>query len=658
MTIPKLTPYTGQVANPDGSQTQTEFTQNMFDQLSYEAQLATQLDATIDGMNNAVDEVEANAVSAENSANAAEAAASSAGYQGLWPDTGGSALKGEVWQTQVGGTPTGEYFIALQDTSSDPVNDNVNWKAQNNHATLTNRDAVGAHQASAISYDEESSEDFMEGLRLSNASILSNICRKDGANIVITGDSLSYNHQDFDPTPRGTAQSCHVGMRSWSFMLRDIIHKQDQWFKSFDEFELGYVRESSLVSYNSASTPQIFPFGGRIATLSALPAENEVFTFQYKHSGESDTAYLVLIGDPSGLSCTYSVTVDGGSQVNSTTKVSTADFQGRRLIFLPLSVPNDGKLHTLRIYNFAQAADSPDASGRCQLNLVGMTSKYTNVHLTGVGGFSAGDLLTQWDSRAVNKNPDALIMIVGANDAYDGDSVETYKANLLQLINRVKEVKPHCEFLLMSTPGTNQDSAFSVPDETSKRLNAAMKQFCSENRCHFFDIYNFFDSTDRENFRYDHIHFNRDGNAALCRSLCTLIGLEKSVEDTEPNYSLVSQQIVQNPKYTGSSIIANPSTSLPHDYVVGDKTGSLGVVKSATSTDGVVVRVTFREKLESLNSVTISSWDFNSEKLTPVIVGYGDDWVEFKVVRADGLSTVTTSDYSGLRTDLNFLVSY
>lgn len=131
MTIPKLTPYTGQVANPDGSQTQTEFTQNMFDQLSYEAQLATQLDATIDGMNNAVDEVEANAVSAQNSANAAEAAAASAGYQGLWPDTGGSALKGEIWQTQVGGTPTGEYYTALQDTSIDPVGDNVNWKVQN-----------------------------------------------------------------------------------------------------------------------------------------------------------------------------------------------------------------------------------------------------------------------------------------------------------------------------------------------------------------------------------------------------------------------------------------------------------------------------------------------------------------------------------------------
>lgn len=129
MTIPKLTPYTGEVANPDGSQTQSEFTTNMFNQLSYEANLATELDATIDGMNNAVDEVSQNAAIAKNSANAAEAAASSADYQGLWPDTGGSAEKGDTYQTQVGGTPTGEYYTALQNTSVDPVGDNVNWKA-------------------------------------------------------------------------------------------------------------------------------------------------------------------------------------------------------------------------------------------------------------------------------------------------------------------------------------------------------------------------------------------------------------------------------------------------------------------------------------------------------------------------------------------------
>lgn len=50
------------------------------------------------------------------------------GYKGLWPDTGGSSLKGETWQTQVGGNPTGRYYTALQETTIDPVNDDDNWR--------------------------------------------------------------------------------------------------------------------------------------------------------------------------------------------------------------------------------------------------------------------------------------------------------------------------------------------------------------------------------------------------------------------------------------------------------------------------------------------------------------------------------------------------
>ncbi|AUR97676.1 coil containing protein [Vibrio phage 1.243.O._10N.261.54.B5] len=66
---------------------------------------------------------------AEQSATDAQDAADSIGrYQGLWPDSGGSADKGDTYQTQVSGTPTGQYFTALQNTTVDPVSDDVNWR--------------------------------------------------------------------------------------------------------------------------------------------------------------------------------------------------------------------------------------------------------------------------------------------------------------------------------------------------------------------------------------------------------------------------------------------------------------------------------------------------------------------------------------------------
>ncbi len=76
-----------------------------------------------------IDGAEAAAAAAAASAAAAEAAVSGLDYQGLWPDSGGSANKGDTYQTQIGGVGTGQYFTALQNTTVEPVGDDVNWRA-------------------------------------------------------------------------------------------------------------------------------------------------------------------------------------------------------------------------------------------------------------------------------------------------------------------------------------------------------------------------------------------------------------------------------------------------------------------------------------------------------------------------------------------------
>lgn len=64
-------------------------------------------------------------------------------YRGLWPDTGGSANKGETWQTQVEGTPTGQYFTALQNTTAYPIGDDVNWRE------VVSRSNIGSQEVTA-----------------------------------------------------------------------------------------------------------------------------------------------------------------------------------------------------------------------------------------------------------------------------------------------------------------------------------------------------------------------------------------------------------------------------------------------------------------------------------------------------------------------------
>lgn len=119
MTIPTITPYTGGVANPDGSQTQTEFTQNMFDQLSYEAQLASELNATVNATNATASEVEGNASIAQNSADTAQAAAN---FEGGFTVGVTSAVKGKSYLYN------DNVWLCLQNTTTTPSSGNSAWK--------------------------------------------------------------------------------------------------------------------------------------------------------------------------------------------------------------------------------------------------------------------------------------------------------------------------------------------------------------------------------------------------------------------------------------------------------------------------------------------------------------------------------------------------
>ncbi|CAM0030385.1 tail spike protein [Vibrio phage K121] len=85
---------------------------------------------------------------AQSATDAQDAANSIGRYQGLWPDSGGSALKGDTYQTQVSGVETGKYFTALQNTTVDPIDDDVNWRA-----ILSNQSLGGltSYQAANVS---------------------------------------------------------------------------------------------------------------------------------------------------------------------------------------------------------------------------------------------------------------------------------------------------------------------------------------------------------------------------------------------------------------------------------------------------------------------------------------------------------------------------
>lgn len=237
MTIPKITPYSGGVANPDGSQTQTEFTQNMFDQLSYEAELSTELNNTIDGINDTAIQVDADATSASQSASAAEAAASGLNYQGLWPDTGGIANKGDTYQTQASGTPTGQYFTALQNTTVDPVGDDVNWRE------VVSVDTVSSY--SGLSYP--STEDMINGVPVS--ARVGEICSDGDRSWERIAVSVPASISDFKELTKTNAERMgFFAGHNITHLIIDFMNSNEDFVLDLDPVE--YDVDENLPYYN------------------------------------------------------------------------------------------------------------------------------------------------------------------------------------------------------------------------------------------------------------------------------------------------------------------------------------------------------------------------------------------------------------------------
>lgn len=119
MSIPTIPVYTGGVANPDGSQDQQEFTTNMFNQLSYEAELAPSLNNTVNEMNTVSGQVDTNAAIAQNSADSAQAAAN---FEGEFVVGVTSAEKGKSYSYN------GEVWLCLQNTTTAPSQGASEWR--------------------------------------------------------------------------------------------------------------------------------------------------------------------------------------------------------------------------------------------------------------------------------------------------------------------------------------------------------------------------------------------------------------------------------------------------------------------------------------------------------------------------------------------------
>ena len=355
---------------------------------------------------------------------------------------------------------------------------------------------------------------------------LSWLITKDGNKIVITGDSLSFNAYDF-PANGNDAYTQVPGLMSWSFMLRDFIHRADPWFEHADQLDYIGSNGGGVITANSASA-YTAPFNNRYVGIGGTGASSEVFFMKRVNNEQTGKMVLHCMSNPNpdgDCLCDVSYSLH---PYTSTTLVGTLDaragtnFQG----FEPFSfdVPCGATSNApvkIIFNNFRLRDGSAIPSGDRRFFMLGAASKNTPVHLTGRGSWTAANLYADFTNRIGQYAPDLLIMITGANDR-SLTTKEGWAENMVNIINATRAIKPYCQIVCLGPmPASNAGYA---PNEliggvTMSEFLEYGRKAVTEAGATWFDNYGLFRGVDPAVWRFDNVHMTRRGNKILFDSL-------------------------------------------------------------------------------------------------------------------------------------------
>lgn len=481
--------------------------------------------------------------------------------------------------------------------------------------------------------------------------------------VVITGDSLSYNHQDFDATARAEATDCYPGMNSWSFLIRDALLRNDKFFKHADE--VPYLLGDGPANLGNFDTgPYISPFNGRFQLFRAT-AQAQKIRFVHRHYGPQNKLYAWFCKNPSSAGCSFRIEV--GSYSSSLTQVDVwntggttlADpYQGRELHFVEIpNVPNDGSWQYITLTNFIGTSASPHSTHR-DVIFCGFSSSFVNVKLTGKGSQSSKWLADNLAARVTTYAPDLAIIIIGANDGWAGNpqglqTVQDYQTNLNTIIDGIRAAKSTAQVLLISPPLTNESV---VTNATMRRYISKAREVAAIKNIAFLDLEEFFASTPPSVYRFDSIHFSKQGNEMLARKIASMILPSSDIESgyLEPTFSVGANQYAypESPKtriYAPWNGSAFPLTVLSTD-------SALSPVVSVTKENDYTIRVTFGLSIKIVTNVNIRQFDANAlQKITVSPQNYYDGYMLFQLRKQDG-SQLVAGDWTTYSSSLKFII--
>lgn len=306
--------------------------------------------------------------------------------------------------------------------------------------------------------------------------------------VVITGDSLSFNAFGYPSgwpvSGSGYATDNPFGLSSWAHLLRDVMAFASPAFTPASELvmatdaKVSYVVFSNAHKYGLNQRPILLDFTNNLSGVAKI---------KHPYSGNKS---LVFSYAPAADAVSFKV--DGVSYNN---KSPDGKYQGGGYFFV--NCKSDAVISDV----------SPlSGSGNAILPFYGAHQREVSVpYLTGKGGYTSGQILGEINSLVSDYDPDCIIYIIGANDLALSDPSE-FNLNVREFVSLSKSKNPSCEILLISQP----------PSDTGRDVIPFVKVLSDISRevkgVSFIDLYHSLIDLSPSFYRYDNIHFNKNGD--------------------------------------------------------------------------------------------------------------------------------------------------
>lgn len=361
--------------------------------------------------------------------------------------------------------------------------------------------------------------DMANGTTMISRGDLTPFILSHGRKILITGDSLSFNRHPFAVfTGNNNAYDYKPGMLSWSHMVRDAIHRADEYFISVKDLLMRTKTTAAKFNYFPNASAYTLAFNGIVAELQTT-SNTEEFILLYRHANrQTNKAYVHMAHNPLNNACSFDVYVDNVFVKNVNNNGVGKAYQGLDSLVIELTVPADNQYHEIKLTNFIQTAATPDSAGNRMLFLYGIGSKLTNIYLTGQGGTTSQWMRENLQERILQYSPDIVFLVEGANDLFQNFSVETYRNNMQAIITAIRANNPRTEIVLLSTTQMSD-----YPLSQILPFADVTRELAQVNNCYFIDLVRLFANLDPTLWRIDNVHMSIFGNDILVNTAMDLV---------------------------------------------------------------------------------------------------------------------------------------